>query len=55
MEDTSDRFDDAVSTKMARIWAEMWMEIVRSGVPKKVATKMLLVYLQTTLSMLRDN
>lgn len=53
MNEHPDTFDDAVSTKMARIWAEMWLEIVRSGVPKKVATKMMLVYLQTTLSMLR--
>jgi hypothetical protein len=49
-----DTFDDAVSTKMARIWAEMWLEIVRSGVPKKVATKMMLTYLQATLAMLRS-
>ena len=53
MNEPHDTFDDAVSTKMARIWAEMWLEIVRSGVPKKVATKMMLAYLQTTLSMLR--
>jgi hypothetical protein len=45
-------YNDAVSTKLAQIWAEMWLEMVRSGVPKKVATKFMLMYLRVTLGMI---
>jgi hypothetical protein len=51
---TEDTYNDAVSAKLAHIWAEMWLELVRSGVPKKDATKMMKVYLRTTLGMVRN-
>lgn len=49
---TDDTYNDAVSTKLAQIWAEMWIEMVRNGVPPKVATKVLLRYLSITLGMI---
>lgn len=51
-EQSDDTFQIAVSIKMAQAWGEMWLAMVRAGVPRKAATKMMEVYLRETLGSL---
>lgn len=48
---TDETYNDAVSIKLAQIWAEMWKALVNSGMPKREATKLMVAYLRVTLDM----